>query len=94
MKSILLTAILLLFGLPAFAQQTPARKYFNELNALGKFNHYADKYVCFNDGDDVQGFAIISTLEDVRAAMLDTGTPNLTAVEKMPAQAIRARRRK
>ena len=71
MKTIL---ILVLFAIPTFAQQPAltARQYFIELREANNFNKYYSKYVCFNDGDD-QGFAVVSTTEDIIDAMTRNG---------------------
>jgi hypothetical protein len=63
----------MLFASSASAQQMTARQYFIELRDANTFNHYADKYVCFHDGADEQGFAIMSLGEDIVAAMIRSG---------------------
>ena len=74
MKTFLLAATILI-AVPTFAQQKPpltARQYFTELREANTFNKYYSKYVCFNDDDD-QGFAVVSTTEDIIDAMTRNG---------------------
>ena len=77
MKTILLTTAILfasvLFGQQREAHPQNARDYFIELRDLNTFNRYTDKYVCFLDGNDEQGFAIISSIADMRDAMSRNG---------------------
>jgi hypothetical protein len=76
-KTILLTVVILCAHF-LFAQQQDkhpqnARDYFVELRDLNEFRHYTDKYVCFLDGNDEQGFAIMTTFADIRNAMSRNG---------------------
>jgi phosphatidylethanolamine-binding protein (PEBP) family uncharacterized protein len=88
MKAILL-AIVILWVPALFAQQQEkqpqnARDYFIELRDLNTFNRYTDKYVCFLDDNDAQGFVIMSTIADIKAGMLSNGAQDgLKAVAKL-----------
>jgi len=87
-KTVLLT-IAILFALALFAQQGEkhpqnARDYFIELRDLNTFNRYTDKYVCFHDGNDEQGFAIMTTAADIKAGMISNGEKDgLKALAKL-----------
>ena len=56
--------------MPSHAQT--ARQYFTELRDANSFNHYPEKYVCFND-DDSPSFAVVSTTKDIIDSMTRSG---------------------
>jgi hypothetical protein len=72
---LIVIVILLATTLSAQQEKHPqnARDYFIELRDLNTFKHYTEKYVCFLDGNDEQGFATMSTFADIRDAMSRNG---------------------
>lgn len=69
MRSCLIIAVIL--AGPCFAQS--ARDYYKELHAAGGLDRMADKYVCFDDSQDLQTFFIFGKSKDVREYMIASG---------------------
>lgn len=63
-----------LFSMACYAQT--ARQYYDELYKAGGLDRMADKYICFDDEDELKTFFIFAESKDLREFLTADGTMN------------------